>query len=194
MPPSPDRGPVAAVRRRLDRLPPRRRRVVVRLSAVALLAAAYLLNVWLLRLVGDDPVDWIQPVPGLLAGFLGGYLGVRLQRRRLGGRQRMREYDRAMRTGRLPDDADPAVWRPLLERELHTQQRGMRVISRGVSLVFAVAWVLVAVLNDIDAVWWLVAAVAIALFALWLHWLAGRQAGRIRRLLDRPPTGVPPAG
>lgn len=194
MPPSTDRGPVAALRHRLDRLPRRRRRAVALLLLATLLASVYLPTVWAQAVIGDDPVDWIRPVPGLLGGFLGGYLGVRLQRRRLGGRERMREYDRAMRTGRLPDDVDPAVWRPLLERELHTQQRGMRVTTCGVSLVFAVAWVLVAVLHDIDPVWWLVAAAAIALFAVWLRWLAGRQAARIRRLLDRLPTGVPPAG
>jgi Flp pilus assembly protein TadB len=46
LPPSPDRGPVAAVHRRLDRRPPRRRRVVVGLSGVALLTAVHLLPVW----------------------------------------------------------------------------------------------------------------------------------------------------
>ena len=133
-------------------------------------------------------------MPGLLGGFLGGYLGMRLQRRRLGGRTRMREHDRALRTGRLPDDADPAVWRPLLEREPCTQQRGTRVTTWGVGLLFAVAWVLVAVLHDMGPLWCLVAAAVIALFAAWLRRLGGRQAARIRRLLDRITTGVPPAG
>ena len=167
--------------------------MVVGLLLAVLLTAGYLLDVWLLRLVGDDPVDWIQPVPGLVGGFLGGHLGVRLQRRRLGGRERMREYDRALRAGRLPDDADPAVSRPLLERELCTQQRGTRVTTWGVGLLLGVAWALVAVLHDLDPVRWLVAAAVILLFAVWLRWLGGRQAARLRRLLDQLPSGVPPA-
>jgi uncharacterized membrane protein YfcA len=191
VPPSPDRGPVSALHRRLDRLPPRRRRAVVLLLLGALLAAVYLLTVWAQCLVGDDPVDWIQPLPGMLAAFTGSYVGMRVQRRRLGGGERMRQYDRAVRTGRLPDDADPAVWRPLLERELRVQQRAMRVSTGGVVLLCAVAWVLVAVLYDVGPVWWLVAAVVLVLVAAWLRWLGRRQAARIRRLLDRTPDTAP---
>jgi hypothetical protein len=67
-----------------------------------------------LTLIDDDPVDWTGPLPGLLGGFGGAYLAVRLQRRALGGRERMRTYEQALRAGRLPDGADPALWHPLL--------------------------------------------------------------------------------
>lgn len=186
MPPSPDRGPVTALHRCLDRLPRRRRRVVVLLLA-GLLGVTHLVTVWVLWLVGDDPVDWIQPLPGVLGAFTGSYIGMRIQRRRLGGGERMRQYGRAVRTGRLPDDADPAVWRPVLERELRAQKRAMRVSTGGVVLLSAVAWVLVAVLHDVGPVWWLVAAAVLVLFAAWLRWLGRRQAARIRWLLDRTP-------
>ena len=119
-----DRRPAGALRRRLDRPPPGWRRSVVRLLAVGLLGAAYLLTVWLLSLTGDDPADWVGPLPHVLAGFAAGLIGARIRRRRLGGADRAREYDRALRTGRLPEGADPAVWRPLLERELQPSGGG----------------------------------------------------------------------
>ena len=193
MPPSPDRGPVTAPDHRLDRLPRRRRRLVALLLLAALLAVVYPLTVWAQTLVGDDPVDWVQPVPAMLASFAGGYVGMRIQRRRLGGADRLREYDRALRAGRLPDDADPAVWEPLLERELRVQQRAMR-LSYGVVVLLAAMWVLIAVLYDIDPAWWLVAAAVLVLFAVFLRWVGHRQARRIRRLLDRMTSEVPSAG
>ena len=149
---------------------------------------------WAQALVGDEPVDWFRPLPNLLVAFAVGYLSMRIQRRRLGGADRLRAYERAVRTGRLPDDADAAVWRPLLERELRVQQRASTYSTGGLGLLLAVAWVLIAVLYDVDLVWWLVACTSIALFAAWLRWLGRRQTRRIRRLLGRLPDAVPPAG
>ncbi|MDP9430846.1 MAG: hypothetical protein M3Q47_19205 [Actinomycetota bacterium] len=194
MPPSSDGRPESALRRHLDRLPPGRRRALM----VGLLVVTYLLNVWVLSLVDDDPADWFEPLPGLLGGFGGAYLGVRLQRRRLGGRERVCVYERALRTGRLPEDTAPALWRPLLERELQVQRKGTRAVVWVVG-VLVLCWVLIAVLYDIALVWWLLAVLGLVLFAAFLRWAADRQTRRIRRLLDeasgdasagiRPPAG-----
>jgi len=163
------------------------------LLAGGLLAAAYLVTVWLLALVGDDPVDWLRPLPNLQMAFAGGYVGMRIQRRRLGGAVRMREYDRALRTGRLPEGADRGVWRPLLERE-QGRQRQATVAFALVVGVLGLCWGLVAGLSDGGARGWLSAVLGLVLFGAFLRWAGDRQTRRIRRLLDQTPSGMPPAG
>ena len=188
MPPSSDGRSPNTLGHRLDRLPPGRRWVVDGLVLAGLLAVVYLLMFGAMTLLSDDPVNWLQPLPAPLS-FAGPYIGVRIRRRRLGGAELMRDYERAARAGRLPDGADPAVWQPLLVRELDAQ-RWARFLPHVLVGVLAVPWVLVVVLYDLGLLWGLLAVALFASFGAWLRWLGRQQARRTQRLLDQL-TGAP---
>ncbi|SDX43658.1 hypothetical protein SAMN05660209_00512 [Geodermatophilus africanus] len=97
---------------------------------MATCAACYALISWLFALPSDEPVDRA----GGLGPFLGPITGMVLaswwRRRRPGGRGRVEQHDAALRRGRSPEGADPAVGRQLLERAL---------VGAGVLLLAAVA-------------------------------------------------------
>src|SRR5688572_10727280 len=104
---------------RVRALPPGRRLLAI---AVVIGLCDLLLYVPLVlgtSIVGG-PVDWTGPIAPLLGGLVGALLGVSLllwwRRRRAGEADRAarRPFDTATRTGRLPADVDPGVWRPLL--------------------------------------------------------------------------------
>jgi hypothetical protein len=69
-------------------------------------------------LVDDGPVNWTAPLPGLLGGFIGTAGVVCLQRRSLGATLTRGQLDRALRDGRLPEDADAELWALVLGDEL----------------------------------------------------------------------------
>jgi uncharacterized membrane protein YfcA len=75
------------------------------------------------QVVGDDPVDWLQPLGPVVGSLVGTPLGLWLVARRLGGMERVTQLQAALRSRRLPDDADPSVWRPLLLGQRRLQQR-----------------------------------------------------------------------
>ncbi|NEK92932.1 hypothetical protein GCU67_01920, partial [Modestobacter muralis] len=138
-------------RQRVGGLPRRQRRLVVAAAVAGWLAATYGLLVALQAAVGDDPVDLLQPL-GPLAGTLGGTtLGLRWQRRRTGGGDRQRQLGAALRSRRLPADADPAVWRPLLAGEQRALRRLLVTGSGALVLLVVLVVVLVATLaGDAD--------------------------------------------
>ena len=97
-----------------------------------------------------------------------------------------------MRRGRLPEDADPAEWKPLLDGE-HRFQRRARTVALGLT-VFAV------VLVVIGFAWagfgWiavLVAALIGVLGVALLEVASRRQAARIESLRDQL-RGLPDRG
>ncbi|UOY02094.1 hypothetical protein [Blastococcus sp. PRF04-17] len=85
----------------------------------------------------------MRPLPPMLASFAAAFVVARWHRRRMGGAERVGQFRTALRSGRLPEDADPAVWRPLLEQE----QRVVRLLWRwlaGLVVVVVALWALVA--------------------------------------------------
>ncbi len=108
------------------------------------------------------------------------------QRRRMGSFRRMGEYERALKRGRLPDDADPAEWGPLLRRAQRFQ-RGARPLAVGVTALSAV--VVVASMLWVDLGWRMAsAAAAVGAVAVAVVWVSsGRQSARIDRLAAQSP-------
>ncbi len=176
-----DAGPRSErIRGRVERLPAGQRRTVVLGSVVLLLGAAYLGTVLVAAALLEEDPDWLRPIPGLAGSFAGAFLAVRWQRRRLGGASRLREFTRALRTGRLPDDADPAVWRELLQRERLAQRRVHVCVLVLVGL-FATGWAVIAALLTFDAVAAVSTGLVVAVAALvWV--LGARHSARIDRL------------
>ncbi|MET0764904.1 MAG: hypothetical protein ABWY29_08560 [Blastococcus sp.] len=177
------------IRRWLDGLPAGQRRTVVLASVTLLLGPVYVGMVLLAAaLLGEDP-DWLRPIPGMAGAFAGSFLAVRWQRRRMGGAHRVREFTRALRSGRLPGDADPAVWRALLEREQLAQRR-VRMFCLVLAGIVAAGWVAIAALLTFD---WVAAVVSTGLVVAvaGLVWILGsRQSARIHRLAAQLPGGT----
>ena len=189
MPPPSERP--GALRRRLDQVPLRWRRVVLLALVTGYLGAAYVVLVGLHDLIDDGPVDWTAPLPSLLGGFVGTAGVVCLMRRPPQDALSRGRLDRALRDGRLPDDADPELWALVLGDEL-ADLAGKRTAGLatmvlliacplGMALVVDPAWVRMSLTAGVLAVGGL------------LLWAGRRQAARLRRLLDQLPSGVPPA-
>jgi hypothetical protein len=173
----------SAFRRWLDGLP-----TAVRwLLGAVLVVAYYGLALVVLNWAVDGPVDWSSPMPGLLGGFGGAFGGLWLQRRRVGGRQRLREYTRALKSGRLPPDADPSEWRSLLAREDRGRRRAA-ILSYAILGLAAVLWVVLTVRRAGWQGWagWAFPAVFVA-FAGLLAWAGRRHQRRLERLVAQLP-------
>ena len=93
------------------------------------------------RAVGDDDVTWAQPLSSMIGPLIGVALAFWLRRRAMGSVGHVWEFDRAVRRRRLPDDADPTEWGPLLEKGDRFQRRA-RTFAVGLT-VFVVVVVVV---------------------------------------------------
>jgi hypothetical protein len=100
----------------------------------------------------------------------------------------VREYTWALKKGRLPDDADPEVWRALLKGEKRVHDRARRLAQGSIGLVVA-AWLVVALVYDFGPLGWVLVLLGGALAWGLMHWGAERQGRRIDRLREQ----VPPA-
>ena len=181
-----------ALRRRLDRVPLRWRRVVLLGVVTGFLGAGYLGVVLLHWLVDDDPVDWTAPLPGLLGGFIGTAGVVCLQRRSLGATLTRGQPDRALRDGRLPEDADAELWALVLGDEL-ADLRASLTAGLATMVVLAGSATGPALVVDPARAGMSLTAVVLAVGGL-LCWMGRRRERRIRRLLEQVATEVPPAG
>ncbi|MGY2130121.1 hypothetical protein [Blastococcus sp. SYSU DS0617] len=176
----------SAARRWYRSLPRTTKRVVAAGLVAGWLAlwyvSMYALDGWL----DDEGPDWTAPVPGMVGGLagIGGVLW--WQRRRMGSFRRMGEYERALKRGRLSDDADPAEWGPLLQRAQRFQ-RGARPLAVGVTALSAV--VVVVLMLWVGLGWGIasaaagVGAVAVAVVEV----SSRRQTARIDRLAAQLP-------
>jgi hypothetical protein len=151
----------------------------IRLVAVAV---AYLVLLLVLRLI-DGEVNWVEPLGPVGIGLVAGVVSEWWQRRRVGA-QLLPGLTRAVRTGRLPEDADPELWRPLLQQELAAGRRLVVTLVLLLGGLVAVVLVLTAVLT---APWTpvLVAITLIALVGLVLWWAQRRRERRIDALLEQ---------
>ena len=190
VPTPPDRP--GTVRPRLDGVPLRWRRAVLLGVLIALLAAAYLALVGLHRMLFGGPVDWTAPLPGMVGGVIGTAAVVCLQRRPLGATLTRAELDRALRDGRLPEDADPELWALVLGDEL-ADLRGRQTAGLATVVVLAGSAVGLALVVDPPWVGMALTAGLLVLGGLLLQ-ATRRRERRIRRLLDRMTSEAPSAG
>jgi hypothetical protein len=167
-------------------LPTGRRRLVLLASAIGYVAVFYGALLLLQRLIGDDPVDWLQPLGPLVGSVAGTVLVTWWQRRQLGGSARVSQFQAALRSRRLPDDADPVVWQQLLAGQRRTQQRA--VVTAQVLL--GVVGLAVLLLADASTGFLLGGLVVVVLTVL----LTGWWGRRVRRRLDQLIDGLPAPG
>ena len=178
----------------VGRMPPRRRRLVLTGAGVGALAVLYGIALAGQALIGDGPVDRTGPIrsvvlPAVVA-FSTGLLVARSQQRRTGGAGVQREFEAAVRSRRLPDDAEPAVWGPLLAQEQRFVRRVFTVLPVVAAGLLAGAVGLAAVAIDDVRVGYLgTAAVLIASLLVLLHWVGRRQQRRLAELAAQLPAG-----
>ena len=178
-------GALRGLPARVQALPRRRRRLVFLTLAVGYVGAFYGVLLLVQRVAGDDPVDWAQPLGPLVGSVAGTSLVTWWQRRRLGGSERVTQFQAALRARRLPDDADPAVWRRLLTAQRRTQRRA--VVTTQVLLVVVAAFALsLADLSDAQVVGGLLLA---ALSAVLVGWWGRRVRRPLEQLIARLPDG-----
>lgn len=122
----------------------------------------------------------------LAAGLLG--LAFIQARRRLGGKGQLGMYRRAIKTGRVPAEADVERWRPLVQRSAR-HLRGVRWLYLGYGVLLAlaivvglVAGVLAGNLDARQVGVGLLILVPLAAFWWWMSRLFQRRVRQIERL------------
>ena len=181
---TPDTRRGEAFRRWLHGLPRTTRRLVVVGLVIGWLALWYGVLFAADRAFGDDDVSWADPLSSMIGPLVGVALAFWLRRRAMGGSGHVWEFDTAVRRRRLPDDADPAVWGPLLDRGDRFQRRA-RTFALGVTLLVAIPTVLLLAWGGYG---WAVVAVAAligAALAAVLDHASRRQARRIDLLREQ---------
>jgi hypothetical protein len=181
---TPDTRRGEAFRRWLHGLPRTTRRLVVAGLVIGWLALWYAALFAADSAFGEDDVSWADPLPSMVGAVVGGGFVLWLQRRRMGSFTSVWDFDRAVRRRRLPDDADPAEWGPLLAAG-HRFQRGARRFALGFTLLVLIATVLLLAWGGYG--WPVVAAAGLigaALVAV-LEIAGGRRSRRIERLQDQ---------
>ena len=180
---TPDTRRGEAFRRWLHGLPATTRRLVVAGVVLGWLALWYGVLLAMHTWFFDEP-GWAEPLPSMVGAVVGGGLVLFLQRRRMGSLGRVWDVDRAVRRRRLPDDADPAEWGPLLE--------GAQQFQRGARRFALVPTVLAVVLLVLGFAWAGFGGVAVLVVALigvagvaLLEVVSRRQAARIDDLRDQ---------
>ncbi len=181
---TPDNRRGEAFRSWLRGLPTTTRRLVVAGLVLGWLALWYGALRVIEAFTGGGEVSWVEPLPSMIGAVVGGGLVLWLQRRRMGSVARAWEFQDAARRGRLPDDADPAGWGPLLD-EGQRFQRGARRFALVLTVLAAVVVVIGFAAVGLGWIAVLVAAlVGVAAVAL-LEVASRRQSARIDRLREQ---------
>ena len=189
---TPDTRRGDAFRRWLRGLPRTTRRLVVTGLVIAWLGAWYVALLVIERALDDGEASWTEPLSSMIGPLIGVGLVFWLRRRALGSFGRVWELDEAARRRRLPDDADPAEWGPLLESAHRFQSRARKLAVGFILLVLIVTILLVAWAGFGWAVVVAVALMGAALVAL-LEFTSRRQLARIDILQDQV-RGLPDRG
>ena len=169
---------------RVGALPRRRRRLVVSVVVAGYAAAFYAVMLVVQRLVGDEPVDWLQPLGPIVGTAVGTALGTWFVRRRFGGGERVAQLQAALRSRRLPDDADPSVWRPLLLAQRRTQRR----ILVGTQVLLVVVGLAVLVVLDASTSVLVGGLGVLVLAAVLMGWAGKRSLRPLDELIAGLPT------
>lgn len=149
-------------------------------------AVGYVLVRALVDLAAGNSVDWTGGVsPVLLGGLAGVLVPLWWQRRRAGGWERAAQFAGAVRTGRLPSDADPAVWRPLLERELRARRRALVVLVPLAGGIAALVAVVLARAAGMGPLGWALAVTGAVLVVASVWWAVQERTEQVERLLDQ---------
>ena len=136
------------------------------------------------RAIGDDDVGWAEPLSSMIGPLVGVALVLWLRRRAMGSFGRVWDLDTAVRRRRLPDDADPAEWTPLLERAAGFQRRA-RSFALGFIPLVLIATVLVLAWGGYGWVGVVVAALIGATLVAVLEFASRRQSQRIELLQEQ---------
>jgi uncharacterized membrane protein YoaK (UPF0700 family) len=112
----------------------------------------------------------VTAVAGVVCGVSGVVLGDRRTRRVYGSTEQAITYSRALRTGQLPTDIEPAAW----QRWLDASRQSMRWTPLAVATYAALA-----VLNSLENRW---AAALLAVLAIWFFVYGRVLRRRILRL------------
>lgn len=181
---TPDTRRGDAFRRWLRGLPRTTRRLVVAGLVVGWLVLWYAAIYLVRRAVEDDGVSWAEPLSSMIGPLIGLALFAWIRRRQMGSFGRMWMFDEAARRGRLPEDADPAGWGPLLE-QAHAFQRKARSVALWFTVLVAIATV--ALVAWVGSGWAVVVGTGLtgALLIAVLEVGSRRQVQRIDRLHDQ---------
>ena len=181
---APDAGPGGAVRRWFRGLPRTSRRIVAAAVVLGYLAIWYAVILAVDAAIGDGDVGWTDPLSSMVGPIIGIGLVFWLRRRQMGSLGRVWDFDDAARRGRLPEDADPAEWGPLLD-QARRFQRGARSVALAFTMVMAVAGVAVSAWAGYH--WVVVVLIALigGVLVAVLEFGSRRQAERIDRLQDQ---------
>jgi hypothetical protein len=151
--------------------------VVFAVHAVLFGVLTYLLGL----LVDQESQSWIgQAIGGLLFGVLM-TAWIARERRRTGGPTAVADLRQVVRTGELPDGAEPDEWRPRLERQRRIY-RWMRFVAPVEFAAFAALGIWLS--TAVSPVYWVFVAVFVG-FGVWGAVASVRGLGRIERLLRR---------
>jgi hypothetical protein len=156
------------------RLPPAARALIT--AAWASAAMFGVTQLYALDASSDMSHNWLvaqlvgAAVAGVVCGVSGVVLGDRRIRRVYGSTEQAITYSRALRTGQLPTDIEPAAW----QRWLDASRQSMRSTPLGVATYAALA-----VLNSLENRW---AAAVLAVLAIWFFVYGRVLRRRILRL------------
>lgn len=181
---TPDTRRGDAFRRWFRGLPRTRRRLVAAGVVVGWLALWYAALFAIRLAIGDDDVGWADPLSSMVGPLIGIALVLWLRRRQMGSFRRVWDFDDAARRSRLPEDADPAEWGPLLDGA-ERFQRGARTLALWFTVLTAVAVVAVAAWVGYG---WVVVVAAVLIGAALVAVLdvaSRRQVARIRLLQEQ---------
>jgi hypothetical protein len=177
------------VRNWLRAMPRWPRRLVVAVILVAVYGITYPAVVFLVAVMFRDPVDWSEPAGPFIGTALGTGLTTWWQFRRMGGADRVQQFERAVKTKHLPADADPAVWRPLLAGQRRLVRRSLAA-ALALGAVVLGGLLLVVRGRDEQAIGLVVAAALLAGLVA-LGWAARRQVRTLDRLAGQLPGSDP---
>ncbi|SDF02400.1 hypothetical protein SAMN05660662_0752 [Blastococcus aurantiacus] len=181
---TPDSRRGAAFRRWLHGLPRTTRQFVVTGLVIGWLAVWYAALLAIKGSIGDDDVGWADPLSSMIGPLIGIALAFWLRRRALGSFGGVWEFDSAVRRRRLPDDADPAAWGPLLEKGGRFQ-RGARRFALGLTVTAVVVMVIGFAWAGFGWIAVLVAALVGVVAVALLEFASRRQTARIDDLRDQ---------
>lgn len=169
---------------------------------LALILAVTFGGLWwiLIVAIGLQPIGWVSVIGAAVAGAVFGVsmtLYIVRQRKRTGGPHNLAALNRALKTGKLPPDADRRTWESLVDHRAKQQVFWGRVGPFEFGL-FAVLGLYLALTDARGAWFWWLEAVGMAAFAVFSPISSRRQVTKLkelRRQLDARETGrsTPPA-
>jgi hypothetical protein len=152
--------------------------------------AAFMALLWTGLTYGTQAAIWPARAgwPLLSGALVGGIIyGVgmafvfRYLQKKYGGKDTARALEKAIKDGRLPEDVEPEIWLPLLERKQRSDQFWASTGPVAFGL-FAALEVYLGITEPVVWIWWLNAAIFVFL-AVWTPLWVVRRRPRIEALI-----------